>query len=228
VDTLLGNRWGTFALRAAVAALFGGAVLAQQDLSLGDFSRWFGVAVVVNGLLALGATVVRFEAGNPWGDPGWDGTPTFAIDPPWRPLAAEGVLSFVTGLVVLVTPVTRERPLFGVIAAVALAAGVAQGLTAVQLDRLAAGWVAMGICAAVSIGTGVLVLATDALASPDRMKIVAVAALVEAAALTAIGAELRSLTRAVPVPQGTTVLAAELIEPIRSGPRAYRQRPAAS
>jgi hypothetical protein len=172
--------------------------------------------------------VVRFDAGNPWGDPGWDGTPTFAIDPPWRPLLVEGVLSFVVGLVVLVTPVTGERALFATIAVLAFGVGITQTLTAERLGRLAEGAEAMGIGAAVSFGTGVLALATDSLAVDDRMNAVAVAALIEAAAFVAVGAGLRRLDRSVPVPRGTTVLAAELIPVAGSNPRSPRQRPVAS
>jgi uncharacterized membrane protein HdeD (DUF308 family) len=228
MDTVIRSRWWTFIARAGVTALVGIAVLARQDLSLEDFSRWFGVAAVVNGLLALGATVVRFAAGNPWGDPGWDGTPTFAIDPAWRPLAAEGVLSFVTGLVLLVTPVTGERALFALVAALALAAGIAQAMTAEKLERLAAGWEAMGVCAVVSLGMGVFVAASSGLAADDRMKVVGGAALVEAAAFVAIGAALRRLDRTAPTLHGTSVLAAEFVEPAKPGPRGYRQRPASS
>jgi uncharacterized membrane protein HdeD (DUF308 family) len=227
MDTLLINRWWTFVARAVVAGLFGGAVVARQDPSLADFSQWFGIAAVVNGLVALGATVVGFDAGNPRGDPGWDGTPTFAIDPPWRPLAAEGVLSFVTGLVVLVTPVMGERTLFWVIASLALAAGVTQALTAVQLERLAAGWQAMAVCAAVSFAAGVFAVASG-LSVTDRMRVVAAAALVLAVAFVAIGAALRRLGRTLSIPRGTTLLAASLIQPARSDPRGYRQSPAAS
>jgi uncharacterized membrane protein HdeD (DUF308 family) len=213
MDTLLARRWWAFPIRALTAALFGSAVLAQHGLVLSDFSRWFGIAAVVNGLFALGATVVSFDAGNPWGDPGWDGTPTFAVDPAWRGLVAEGVVSFVTGVVVLVTPITSDRALFGLIAALAFATAIAQALTAGQLQRLAAGWQAMTSAAVVSFSTGLTLIltASSGATATARMTVVAVAALIEAAILVAIGAALRRLARAPATPSRTTVLAADLV-----------------
>jgi uncharacterized membrane protein HdeD (DUF308 family) len=213
MDTLLAKHWCAFAIRALTAAFFGSAVLARHDLALADFSRWFGIAAVVNGLLALGVTVVRFDAGNPWGDPCWDGTPTFAIDPAWRGLVAEGVVSFVTGVVVLVTPITSGRTLFGMIAGLAFATAIAQALTASQLQRRAAGWQAMAFAAVVSFSTGLtLTLAASSGATATaRMTVVAVAALAEAAILVAIGAALRRLAQATATPSRVTVLAADLV-----------------
>ena len=218
MDTLLRNRWWTFAVRAVAAALFGSMVLARQDLSLVDFSRWFGVAAVVNGLLALGATVIRFDAGNPWGDAGWDGTPTYAIDPHWRSLAAEAVLSFVTGAVVLVTPITGERALFGTIAGWAVAAGIAQALIAGQLQRLATGWQAMAFAAVVSFAAGLTLVAASGATATARMTVVASAALIEAAMLAAIAVPLLRSWRDAAEPLAVQVPAVVLV-PARSARR---------
>jgi uncharacterized membrane protein HdeD (DUF308 family) len=218
VDTLLRNRWWTFAVRAVAAALFGSMVLARQDLSLVDFSRWFGVAAVANGLLALAATVVRFDAGNPWGDPNWDGTPTYAIDPSWRSLAAEAVMSFVTGAVVLVTPITGERALFGLIAGWAVATGIAQALTAGQLQRLATGWQAMAFAAVVCFAAGLTLVAASEATATARMTVVASAALIEAAMLAAIAGPLLRSWRDAAEPVAVQVPVVVLV-PARSARR---------
>jgi uncharacterized membrane protein HdeD (DUF308 family) len=210
MDTLLRNRWWTFAVRALALAVFGIAVLARQDLSPVDFSRWFGAAAVISGLLALRATVVRFDAGNPWGDPNWDGTPTYTIDLPWRSLAAEGVASFAAGVLILVTPVTSTRTLFGLIAGLALVTAVAQVLTAGQLQRFAEGSQAMAFAAVLSLAAGLTLIAASGATATARMTVVASAALIEAAALAAIAVPLLRWERVTPAPVLVQVRAADL------------------
>jgi uncharacterized membrane protein HdeD (DUF308 family) len=207
VDTLLDSRWWTFAVRALVAALLGVAVLTRQDLSTHEFSRWFGVYAMVNGLLALRATVRSFDAGNPWGDPGWDGTPTYTIDLAWRAVAAEGVLSFVVGFVALVAPIRSDRVLFGVIAGAAFAIAVAQALAARALRDLATGGWAMALAATVSVAAGLVLVASPGAAATDRMAVVGGAALAEGALLVAIAAALRRWWQATAVPRPALVLA---------------------
>jgi hypothetical protein len=161
------------------------------------------------------ATVVRFDAGNPWGDPAWDGVPTYEIDPSWRPLAAEGMVGIVSGLVILITPVTGEQTLFVLIAAFAFASGVCQALSANQLGRLATGSAAMAVCAAISFAGCVIAIGTNYVALDDRIDALAGAAVVAAVALAAVGVSLVRQCRVAAVPRGTTVLAAELVDPVK-------------
>jgi uncharacterized membrane protein HdeD (DUF308 family) len=211
VDTLLSNRWWTFSVRALAVALFGIAVLARENRPLVEFSRWFGIAAVVSGLLTLCATVVRFDAGNPWDDPNWDGIPTFTLDLSWRPLTVQGALSFVTGAVVLVTPITSARPLFAIIAGLALTTALCQVLTAGQLQRLATGWQAMTLAAVISFCSGLTLAASSGAAATTRMTIVAGSALIEAAALVVVAVLLERSLRVAPAPLVVQVHAVELL-----------------
>jgi uncharacterized membrane protein HdeD (DUF308 family) len=207
MDSLLSQRWWTFAVRALVAALFGSAILTRQSVSLHEFSRWFGIAALLIGPLALYAAVRRADAGNPWGDPGWDGTSTYWLDPAWRAVAAEGVASGVAGFIVLVAPIADEQVLFGIIAGAAFAVAVAQGLAAAEFSSLAAGGWAMSLSAAVSVATGLVLVGMHGSAAIDRMRVVGAAALIEAVLLAAI---------AVPLQRRWSIASAPRLVPVRA------------
>lgn len=205
MDTLFSQRWWTFAVRALVTTLLGSAILSRQTVSLDEFSRWFGIAAMVNGAFALIAAVRQADAGNPWGDPSWDGTPTYWIDPAWRAVAAEGVVSGVAGFVVLVAPIANAQVLFGVIAGWAFAIAVAQVLAAREFSSLAIGGWSMALTAAVSVITGLVLLALHGNAAIDLMRVVGGASLVTAALMAAIALPLRRWWSTAALPQPVPV-----------------------
>jgi uncharacterized membrane protein HdeD (DUF308 family) len=191
--------------------LLGSAILTRQTVSLHEFSRWFGIAAMVNGPLALYAVVRRADAGNPWGDPGCDGTPTYWLDAGWRAVAAEGVVSGVAGFVVLVSPIANDRTMFGIIAGAAFALAVAQALAAREFPADATGERAMALTAAVSAATGFVLIGMHGSAESDRMRVVGGAALIVAVLLAAIAVPLQRRWSAASAPQLVPVRAAALV-----------------
>jgi uncharacterized membrane protein HdeD (DUF308 family) len=201
MNTVLYRHWWTFAVRAVAAALFGIAVVTRPDLSPLELSRWFGAYALVDGILAVIAAVRRFDAGNPWGDPGWDGQPTFAIDRAWRPLVAEGTLSVVAGFTVLAWPIVGDRALLAAIAGRFLATAVAQALSADRLRLSAVAGAAMALIAAVSAAAGLVLVAPPEAGATDRSGVIGGAALVTAVLLPVIAAALWRQERSVTAPR---------------------------
>jgi uncharacterized membrane protein HdeD (DUF308 family) len=190
MGTVLGRHWWMFALRAVVAALCGIAVLLSRDVSSLAFAHWFGVYAMVDGMLALTATVYAYDGGNPWGDPRWDDIPWYAIDDTWLPIATEGVLSFVAGFIILEWPSGGERMLPAAVGSRFLAIAVAQVLAAERLRRLSPAGAAMALAAAVSGVTGLALVVPLVAGTVNPVVVTGVAMLVEAALLAIIGSAL--------------------------------------
>jgi uncharacterized membrane protein HdeD (DUF308 family) len=132
-------RWWTVALRGVAAVLFGLLSLFAPSSAFLTLVILFGVYAIVNGALALGLA-------------------SRAAKPARGTMIAQGIVSILAGIVVLVWPQISAIALLVVIAAWAVASGILEVVTAIRLRKqLEHEWL-LGLEGALSIAFGVLLI----------------------------------------------------------------------
>jgi uncharacterized membrane protein HdeD (DUF308 family) len=148
----LATNWWSFALRGAVAALFGAFTLTMPELSLAMFVLLFAwYALAEGGLNVLGAARSA-RAGDHW----------------W-PLLAEGAVSVGAALLLFAQPDLSWRAMLNLLAFWGLATGVLEITAATLLRaRMAGEWMlALAGIASIALGTVLAIAPT-----PDPLKVV--------------------------------------------------------
>lgn len=134
------RNWGAVALRGILTILFGILVLVWPEISLVLLIAFFGVFALIGGILALFAAFRGRQA-----DEGW------AIF-----LALEGLVGIAAGVIAFLWPRITAVALVYLIAFWAIARGIFEIISAVQLRREIENEWLLGLASLLSIGFGVL------------------------------------------------------------------------
>jgi len=134
------RNWGVVALRGILTILFGILVLVWPEISLVLLIAFFGVFAIIGGILALLAAFRGRQA-----DEGW------AIF-----LALEGLAGITAGVIAFLWPRITAVALVYLIAFWAIARGIFEIISAVQLRREIQNEWLLGLAGLLSIGFGVL------------------------------------------------------------------------
>jgi len=136
----LARNWGVVALRGLLTILFGILVLIWPEISLVLLIAFFGIFALIGGILALLAAFRGRQA-----DEGW------AIF-----LALEGLAGIAAGVIAFLWPRITAVALVYLIAFWAIARGIFEIISAVQLRREIENEWLLGLAGLLSIGFGVL------------------------------------------------------------------------
>jgi uncharacterized membrane protein HdeD (DUF308 family) len=140
METLLRNWWAQV-VRGVIAILFGVLALVRPAAGLGALVFLFGFFAFANGIFAL-MTALRAARGQQR----------------WGTLAVEGILSVAAGLVVWLWPGAGALALVYLIGIWALAVGLMELATAIQIRRYISGEWMLILAGVLSLACGVLVL----------------------------------------------------------------------
>jgi uncharacterized membrane protein HdeD (DUF308 family) len=140
----IANNWRLFVLRGVIAIAFGVMALFWPQLTMEVLILLFAIYAILEGLLALAVAARRRGCGYGW------------------LLVLEGVLGLGVGLCALTWPLLTAVVLLIFIAAWAILTGMLELATAIQLRRVLKGEWGLGLAGLLSIGVGILLLA-----SPD-------------------------------------------------------------
>jgi uncharacterized membrane protein HdeD (DUF308 family) len=136
----LARRWWLFALRGALLVLFGIAALVWPGITLTVLVLYLGALLLINGVFALVAAIF----GTDLGGRGW--------------LALEGALGIIAGVGTWLWPGITQLALLWLIAAWAIATGIAEIAAAIHLRRVIRGEWLLGVAGALSVLFGLLLV----------------------------------------------------------------------
>jgi len=175
---MLASRWWVLVLRGAAAVIFGILTFIAPGASVFALVVLFGVYAMVNGALLLGVT-----ASVPAGVPRWG----------W--LLFESIASIVAGVLSLIWPAITALVLLYLIAAWAIATGIAQLIAAVRLRKTIQHEWLLGLIGVLSLAFGVLLALFPGAGALAVVIWIGAYALVFGALLVALGLRLRGWGR---------------------------------
>ncbi len=139
-DTLLARNWSLVALRGAVALIFGLLTLFNPGLTLRLLVLFFGVYVLVDGLVAAGSALANRRDEQPWGS-----------------LLIVAILEIGIGFVTLFWPGVTGMALLYIVAFWAIIMGLGAIFTAIRLRKVVEGEWLLALAGVLSVVFGVVV-----------------------------------------------------------------------
>lgn len=138
---ILPRNWGWVALSGAAALVFGVLTLVNPAMSLGALILMFGAYALVYGLFTATAAVARHRG-----------------EPHWLALLINGILSIAIGIITFFLPRVTAIVLLYLIAAWAIATGVAEIVAGIRLRRVITGEWLLILAGVLSLLVGVLLI----------------------------------------------------------------------
>jgi len=175
---VLSRNWGWVVLRGFVAIVFGVLTLFQPGITLTALVLLFGAYAFVDGICAIAWAVVNQRG-----------------EPRWPALVSIGLLGITAGLVTLFRPDITGTALLIVIAAWAIAAGVATLATAFRLRREITGEWRLALAGLLAVTLGVILLAAPGAGALAMALWIGVYAIAAGVLLVAFGFQLRTWGR---------------------------------
>jgi uncharacterized membrane protein HdeD (DUF308 family) len=175
---VLKRNWGWVVLRGFVAILFGVLTLFQPGITLAALVLLFGAYALVDGVLAISWAVVNHRG-----------------EPRWPALVIVGLLGITAGLATLFRPDITATALLVVIAAWAIAAGVATLATAFRLRREITGEWRLVLAGLLGVTLGVILIAAPGVGALAMALWIGVYAIGTGVLLVALGFRLMSWGR---------------------------------
>jgi uncharacterized membrane protein HdeD (DUF308 family) len=175
---VLSRNWGWVVLRGFVAILFGVLTLFRPGITLAALVLLFGAYALADGLFAIAWAVVNHRG-----------------EPRWPALVIVGLVGITAGLVTLFRPDITGTALLIVIAAWAIAAGVATVAAAFKLRREITGEWRLILAGLLAVALGVILLAAPGVGALAMALWIGVYAIGTGVLLVALGFTLRSWGR---------------------------------
>jgi uncharacterized membrane protein HdeD (DUF308 family) len=172
---VLSLNWGWVVLRGFVAILFGALTLFQPGITLAALVPLYGAYALVDGVFAI-AWAFAHQRNEPY----------------WPGLVIVGLLGIAAGLVTLFSPDITAPALLIVIAAWAIAAGVATVAVAFSLQRDITGDWRLVLTGLLAVALGVILVAVPGRGALAMVLWIGVYAIGTGVLLVTLGIELRS------------------------------------
>jgi uncharacterized membrane protein HdeD (DUF308 family) len=183
---ILAMNWWALATRGLLALAFGFMTWAWPRLTLTILVVLFGIYMVVDGIFALvsAARTARRHAR-------------------WWPVALEGVLGLVAGVVAFLVPAAAAWALLIVVAAWALSTGILEIVAAIRLRKEIKGEWLLALSGVLSLAFGVLLLLQPAAGLLALVWLIGAYAVLYGAVLLALSMRLKRSLREAPAPAPT-------------------------
>lgn len=180
---LLSRNWWTLVLRGIAAIVFGLLAWFYPGVTLAVLVLFFGVYVLIDGLIALFAAFSK----------------RVPEDSRWL-VGLLGALGVLIGVLTLWRPAAAAVALLLYLAAWALVMGVLQIVAAIRLRKEIQGEFWLGLAGALSIGLAVLILVSPGAGALSLIWIIAGFAVLYGITLLMLGLKVKKLHKAVAAP----------------------------
>jgi len=186
MTTVLGRNWWALAVRGLLAIVFGLIALISPAAMVAAFVLLFGAYAIIDGIFAIVAGVRAAERHERW----------------W-PLALEGVVDIIAGIIVFRVPAAAVVALVFLVAFWALITGALEIVAAVRLRKEIEGEWLLVLNGILSLVLGIVVLTRPETALLALVWLIGAYAIVFGIVLIALAFKLRARHQSGPVPTGT-------------------------